>query len=210
MGTRLGWVVAQACYRLTADQVPLNDLFGVIWCQGGVPDALRINHGHRSVAALAEAAGVVDADLSGQPASLHRGLERAVNTDAVTVDRRAPLSGGADEDMALKDGHRESGTYPCGPTESTGSGDGTPTLLSGQEPRRPHLIGAAMGRVKRMIANEVGRLLTASEVAEMLHLHVNTVKRLGDRGELPFFRVCKRGDRRFRYDDVLDFLRRAK
>ena len=26
-------------------------------------------------------------------------------------------------------------------------------------------------------------MLTAAEVAEMLHLHVNTVKRLGDRGE---------------------------
>ena len=61
-----------------------------------------------------------------------------------------------------------------------------------------------------MISNEVGKLLTATEVAEMLHLHVNTVKRLGDRGEIPFYRVCKRGDRRFRNDDVLDFLRRAK
>ncbi len=61
-----------------------------------------------------------------------------------------------------------------------------------------------------MMTNEVGKLLTASEVADMLHLHVNTVKRLGDRGELPFFRVCKRGDRRFRYDDVIEFLRRAK
>ena len=57
-----------------------------------------------------------------------------------------------------------------------------------------------------MISNEVGRLLTASEVADMLHLHVNTVKRLGDRGELPFYRVCKRGDRRFRLDDVMKFL----
>jgi excisionase family DNA binding protein len=62
----------------------------------------------------------------------------------------------------------------------------------------------------QMISNEVGKLLTATEVAEMLHLHVNTVKRLGDRGEIPFYRVCKRGDRRFRADDVLDFLRRAK
>ena len=61
-----------------------------------------------------------------------------------------------------------------------------------------------------MISNEVGKLLTATEVADMLHLHVNTVKRLGDRGEIPFYRVCKRGDRRFRLDDVLDFLRRAK
>jgi excisionase family DNA binding protein len=62
----------------------------------------------------------------------------------------------------------------------------------------------------QMISNEVGKLLTATEVAEMLHLHVNTVKRLGDRGEIPFYRVCRRGDRRFRIDDVLDFLRRAK
>ncbi|MBA3778338.1 MAG: helix-turn-helix domain-containing protein [Chloroflexi bacterium] len=57
---------------------------------------------------------------------------------------------------------------------------------------------------------QIGPMLTASEVAEMLHLHVNTVKRLGDRGELPFYRVCKRGDRRFRLDDVMSFLARDK
>jgi excisionase family DNA binding protein len=57
-----------------------------------------------------------------------------------------------------------------------------------------------------MAAHELGPMLTASEVAELLHLHVNTVKRLGDRGELPFYRVCKRGDRRFRLDDVLVYL----
>ena len=61
-----------------------------------------------------------------------------------------------------------------------------------------------------MISNEVGRLLTATEVADLLHLHVNTVKRLGDRGELPFYRVCKRGDRRFRLDDVMAFLARNR
>ena len=57
-----------------------------------------------------------------------------------------------------------------------------------------------------MALNEIGPMLTAAEVAEMLHLHVNTVKRLGDRGELPFYRVCKRGDRRFRVEDVKHFL----
>ena len=61
-----------------------------------------------------------------------------------------------------------------------------------------------------MMTNEVGKLLTAAEVAEMLHLHVNTVQLPRDRGELPFFRVCTRGDRRFRYDDVLEFLHRSK
>ncbi len=61
-----------------------------------------------------------------------------------------------------------------------------------------------------MAANGLGRMLTASEVADMLHLHVNTVKRLGDRGELPFYRVCKRGDRRFRLEDVMSFLERNR
>jgi excisionase family DNA binding protein len=61
-----------------------------------------------------------------------------------------------------------------------------------------------------MAATAIGPMLTATEVAEMLHLHVNTVKRLGDRGELPFYRVCKRGDRRFRLDDVLAFLNRNR
>lgn len=61
-----------------------------------------------------------------------------------------------------------------------------------------------------MALNELGPMLTASEVAQMLHLHVNTVKRLGDRGELPFYRVCRRGDRRFRYNDVMTFLDRSR
>ena len=61
-----------------------------------------------------------------------------------------------------------------------------------------------------MGVHELGPMLTASEVANLLHLHVNTVKRLGDRGELPFFRVCKRGDRRFRLDDVMQFLARNR
>ena len=61
-----------------------------------------------------------------------------------------------------------------------------------------------------MASQEIGQMMTASEVAAVLRLHVNTVKRLGDRGELPFFRVSKRGDRRFRVDDVIAFLHRER
>ena len=57
-----------------------------------------------------------------------------------------------------------------------------------------------------MGVHELGPMLTASEVASLLHLHVNTVKRLGDRGELKYYRVCKRGDRRFLLEDVRRFL----
>jgi excisionase family DNA binding protein len=61
-----------------------------------------------------------------------------------------------------------------------------------------------------MAVHEIGPMLTAAEVARLLHLHVNTVKRLGDRGELPFYRVCKRGDRRYRREDVEQFLERGR
>ena len=82
----------------------------------------------------------------------------------------------------------------------------TPPVATGRALRRTLRIGKATMAMASMAVNELGPMLTATEVAEMLHLHVNTVKRLGDRGELPFYRVCKRGDRRFRLDDVLRFL----
>ena len=72
--------------------------------------------------------------------------------------------------------------------------------------RRDIVQSEATDHMASMAVNELGPMLTATEVADMLHLHVNTVKRLGDRGELPFYRVCKRGDRRFRLDDVMKFL----
>ena len=74
----------------------------------------------------------------------------------------------------------------------------------------PQKVRTTRQSMATMAVSELGPMLTASEVAEMLHLHVNTVKRLGDRGELPFYRVCKRGDRRFRLDDVMAFLARNR
>ena len=83
--------------------------------------------------------------------------------------------------------------------------DPTPEHLMDPDPSR-RVQSEAKDHMASMAVNELGPMLTATEVAEMLHLHVNTVKRLGDRGELPFYRVCKRGDRRFRLDDVMKFL----
>ena len=82
-----------------------------------------------------------------------------------------------------------------------------PTPEHHREPdRQDNVQSEAIDHMASMAVNELGPMLTATEVADMLHLHVNTVKRLGDRGELPFYRVCKRGDRRFRLDDVMKFL----
>lgn len=50
------------------------------------------------------------------------------------------------------------------------------------------------------------RLLKVSEVAEWLGLHQNTVKRMSDRGEIPFYRLGTRGDRRYRASDVQAYL----
>lgn len=140
-----------------------------------------------------------------------------MHAQSVPVHRGAPLATRADENVSFIDGHDRGSTPRIGPK--------VPGLLSPPQPYYPTSKGAVRTESVHaptngthsparnppaMISNEVGKLLTATEVAEMLHLHVNTVKRLGDRGEIPFYRVCKRGDRRFRYDDVLSFLRRPK
>jgi excisionase family DNA binding protein len=82
----------------------------------------------------------------------------------------------------------------------------TPELLEVRAPNSIVRRSKGNHRMGSMALNELGKMLTAAEVAEMLHLHVNTVKRLGDRGELKYYRVCKRGDRRFLLEDVRRFL----
>jgi len=59
-----------------------------------------------------------------------------------------------------------------------------------------------MARRKR-----AGALLTTSEVARMLYVHVNTVKRWSNRGILKAYRIGPRGDRRFRREDIAGFLK---
>jgi excisionase family DNA binding protein len=49
-------------------------------------------------------------------------------------------------------------------------------------------------------------MLTTSGVANMLHIHINTVRRWSDQGILKPYRIGPRGDRRFLRDDVMYFL----
>lgn len=51
------------------------------------------------------------------------------------------------------------------------------------------------------------RIMTTSEVAYFLHVHPNTVRHWTNKGLLPSFRLGTRRDRRFRREDVDDFLR---
>ena len=54
--------------------------------------------------------------------------------------------------------------------------------------------------------NEIDPMLTTSEVARLLNVHINTVREWSNRGILKAYRISPRGDRRFRQDDIAGFL----
>jgi excisionase family DNA binding protein len=49
-------------------------------------------------------------------------------------------------------------------------------------------------------------LLTTRELARLLNVHINTVRRWSDQGILKSYRIGARGDRRFSRDDIALFL----
>ena len=53
---------------------------------------------------------------------------------------------------------------------------------------------------------ELDPMLTVSDVARLLSVHINTVRRWSNQGILKAYRVSSRGDRRFRQDDITSFL----
>ena len=52
----------------------------------------------------------------------------------------------------------------------------------------------------------VGKMLTVSQVADLLGAHANSVRRWADMGLFPSYRIGLRGDRRFRSDEISTFL----
>lgn len=53
---------------------------------------------------------------------------------------------------------------------------------------------------------EISPMLATSEVARLLNVHINTVRRWSNQGILKSYRIGSRGDRRFRREDVTNFL----
>jgi excisionase family DNA binding protein len=58
---------------------------------------------------------------------------------------------------------------------------------------------------------DTASLLTTSDVARLLNIHINTVRRWSNEGRLTAYRLGSRGDRRFQREDIANFLaRRSK
>jgi excisionase family DNA binding protein len=57
-----------------------------------------------------------------------------------------------------------------------------------------------------VIDSRLSPMLTVTEVARLLHIHSNTVRRWADQGLIKAYRITNRGDRRFRKEDVVSFL----
>jgi excisionase family DNA binding protein len=57
-----------------------------------------------------------------------------------------------------------------------------------------------------IIQNDSDKMLTVSEVAELLHVHPNTLRRWSDEGKIISYCITTRGDRRYRKSDIDSFL----
>ena len=55
-------------------------------------------------------------------------------------------------------------------------------------------------------SKEINSMFTTGEVARLLNVHINTVRRWTNRGVLKTYRIGSRGDRRFDQEDIASFL----
>jgi excisionase family DNA binding protein len=54
--------------------------------------------------------------------------------------------------------------------------------------------------------NQPDSFLTIREVAKILNIHINTVRRWSDKGLIKSYRIGSRGDRRYKREDIDRFL----
>ena len=57
-----------------------------------------------------------------------------------------------------------------------------------------------------LVENRSPNMLTVSQVARVLHVHDNTVRRWSNKGILRAYRIGSRGDRRYRREAIVKFL----
>lgn len=55
--------------------------------------------------------------------------------------------------------------------------------------------------------DQMSNMLTVREVAELLHVHPNTLRRWSNKGRIRAYRINPRGDRRFKREEIVRFLK---
>ena len=65
------------------------------------------------------------------------------------------------------------------------------------------------GDAKRTTFTGPEALLSTSQVARLLNVHINTIRRWSNTRMLPSYRIGTRGDRRFRWVDIQHLLRQG-
>jgi len=53
--------------------------------------------------------------------------------------------------------------------------------------------------------SNIDPMLTTGEVARILNVHINTIRRWSNQGILKAYRIGSRGDRRFKREDIAEF-----
>jgi len=75
-----------------------------------------------------------------------------------------------------------------------------------------HYVKDKLGRSRKgdnmPIDNLKDQMMTVSEVSSTLHVHPNTLRRWAHKGIIRSFRITPRGDRRFMFRDIDQFLQR--
>jgi len=59
-----------------------------------------------------------------------------------------------------------------------------------------------------MVIDLASPMLSVVEVADMLHVHPNTLRRWSDAGSIRAYRISSRGDRRYMLADVQAFVKK--
>jgi excisionase family DNA binding protein len=57
-----------------------------------------------------------------------------------------------------------------------------------------------------MASEQMDDMLTVREVARLLHVHPNTLRRWSNKGRIRAYRISPRGDRRFKREEIARFL----
>src|SRR5207249_4729764 len=102
-------IVDEAGDWLAVPDVGLEDLLQVRLLNAAVPDVLVVEDHHRAVAALREAAGLVDPDV-GLEAGLHGFVAEEFHVLLHVALRRTRIAGGAHEDVSLVLSHHWAST----------------------------------------------------------------------------------------------------